>query len=118
MRITRNQLQDLINEEISRALLLSVNRRLVEGHGFPEDVSVALENTDLDRSIEKLASQVKAVWAAIPEEGDPSMEASGGWETWESQVEAAEEELRRAISEAIDDVEKRLIDGEFYYRRR
>lgn len=33
MRITRNQLQDLINEEISRSLLKSQNRRLIEAHG-------------------------------------------------------------------------------------
>ena len=43
MRITRNQLQDLINEEISRALLRSENARLLEafddGEG-PEPVSM------------------------------------------------------------------------------
>ena len=33
MRITRNQLQDLINEEISRALLKAQNRRLLESMG-------------------------------------------------------------------------------------
>ena len=33
MRITRNQLQDLINEEISRSLLKQQNRRLIEAHG-------------------------------------------------------------------------------------
>ena len=33
MRITRNQLQDLINEEISRALLKAQNRRLLESVG-------------------------------------------------------------------------------------
>ena len=33
MRITRNQLQDLINEEISRSLLKSQNRRLIEAYG-------------------------------------------------------------------------------------
>ena len=35
MRITRNQLQDLINEEISRALLENQNRHLVES--FDDD---------------------------------------------------------------------------------
>ena len=34
MRITRNQLQDLINEEISRALLDVSNKRLVEAVGW------------------------------------------------------------------------------------
>lgn len=33
MRITRNQLQALINEEISRSLLKSQNRRLIESYG-------------------------------------------------------------------------------------
>ena len=32
MRITHNQLQDLINEEISRSLLKSQNRRLIESY--------------------------------------------------------------------------------------
>ena len=35
MRITRNQLQDLINEEIARSLLKSQNRRLIES--FDDD---------------------------------------------------------------------------------
>jgi len=33
MRITRNQLQALINEEISRSLLKSQNKRLIESYG-------------------------------------------------------------------------------------
>ena len=35
MRITRNQLQDLINEEISRSLLKQQNRRLIETYNSP-----------------------------------------------------------------------------------
>lgn len=45
MRITRNQLQDLINEEISRALLENQNRHLVES--FDDDdgpTSVSLDD--------------------------------------------------------------------------
>lgn len=38
MRITRNQLQDLINEEISRSLLKSQNRRLIEAYDSHMDV--------------------------------------------------------------------------------
>jgi hypothetical protein len=53
MRITKKQLQDLINEEISRALLRSENHRLIEavssygdtGHGslYDLDASELLE---------------------------------------------------------------------------
>lgn len=49
MRITRNQLQDLINEEISRSLLKSQNRRLIESSEFESsesDMNGRLYNID------------------------------------------------------------------------
>ncbi len=47
MRITRNQLQDLINEEISRALLKVQNKRLVENVMDPADFESTMSMDDL-----------------------------------------------------------------------
>ena len=63
MRITKNQLQGLINEEISRALLRSENRRLVEalvdtGHGSLYDIDV-VELIDFAKSYASLGAAVQ-----------------------------------------------------------
>ena len=47
MRITRNQLTDLINEEISNALLESQNRRLLEDAMDPADFEATMSMDDL-----------------------------------------------------------------------
>ena len=56
MRITRNQLQDLINEEISRALLKSQNRRLIENVMDPADFESTMSMDDLLDFAKKYAS--------------------------------------------------------------
>ena len=56
MRITRNQLTDLINEEISNALLESQNRRLLEDVMDPADFEATMSMDDLLDFAKKYAS--------------------------------------------------------------
>jgi hypothetical protein len=66
MRISRNELQGLINEEISRALLRKENRRLVEavssyadtGHGSLYDIE-ASELLDFAKSYASLGNAIQ-----------------------------------------------------------
>lgn len=62
MRITRNQLQDLINEEISSALLERQNRRLLEDVMDPMDTEA-----EGPMSVDDLLDFARA-YAALPRE--------------------------------------------------
>lgn len=85
--------------------------------------SKRLDEIDMDDQgdMENLLIQVLDAWGgqmlSAYDEHDPSMAALGE-EAWEEQVMAAVEELSVAVQAALDDVEARLVGGEFYTHRR
>ena len=67
MRITRNQLQDLINEEISHALLRSQNRRLVEAVSSGDTGRGGLYDLDVSELLE-FAESYTSLGAAVQDQ--------------------------------------------------
>lgn len=105
VKLTRTQLRGLIKEAIMRKPI-----------GQPEGVWVN-EGMGSGRGEEGLSAFV-FVWEhdqfAAYDEGDPSMSAAGK-EAWESQVEAAAEELLEKLKDALSEVETKLVDGGYHH---
>lgn len=97
-----------INQKTLRKIIESEVKNIVEGVNTFGDY----ENTGQD--VANLVDKIGIVWVNMPEEGDPSIEAAGGWETWESQVEVAKDELLNAFNNAINTIEQNLMDGQYY----
>ena len=75
MRITRGKLQDLINEEISRALLKQENSRLTEAHHMGDSLQEA-DVTELLSFADAYASLGQAVQEQLKDLVDDPEEAS------------------------------------------
>lgn len=67
------------------------------------------DDSDLDAYLDACADG----WHSMSAEDDPSIQATGQAE-WEMQVESAVTELKAKIAQATDEVEQKLINGEFY----
>lgn len=97
MKITTNQLRQIIREEVSKV------RRINEVSAGP--VGSAELQTLLDVVCDGWKSQFNP--------RDPSMDAAGGKSVWEHQCDMACDDLGMKIEELIMQVEKELHDGQF-----
>jgi hypothetical protein len=59
-------------------------------------------------------SKIFDAWCDIYDDGDPSMEEVGGEAAWREQCSLAINELEELWLADLEDIESRLIDGEFY----
>jgi hypothetical protein len=53
------------------------------------------------------------MFGAMYDESDPSMEAAGGQEAWDEQVEKAVSELESKAVSLVDEIQAKLLDGEY-----
>ena len=98
MKITTNQLKQIIREEVSKV------RRINEVSAGPVGSA----------ELQTLLDAVCDGWKSQFDSSDPSMDAAGGKSAWEAQCEMACERLGEKIEEAIMQVESDLHDGQFY----
>lgn len=62
----------------------------------------------------QLADTVEAYFASQYDEGDPSM-AAVGQQGWEMQCADAAEEFATRVNELLEEIETKLVNGEFYF---
>lgn len=77
----------------------------------PEKRTIRESNSEGYDMVMDLVTKVTSGWQYDP--NDPSMAATGE-EAWEGQVSQAEDELLNRIAEVIEDVQTKLINGEYY----
>jgi hypothetical protein len=63
---------------------------------------------------EELADRVQEAWEDLYDPGDPSMEAAGGQAAWASQVASAADEFAHRVNELLEEIEGKLINGEYF----
>lgn len=63
---------------------------------------------------ENALDAIRDVWYAMYDPGDPSMEQAGGEAAWHKQVDEALDELATRIQPHVEEIEKDLMDGQFY----
>ncbi len=97
MKITTQQLKQIIAEEIKRATLKEYV--LDYGTGSAE--------------LQTMLDVVCDGWKSQFDPQDPSMDASGGKPAWEKQCDFACEVLGEKITELVMEIEEKLHRGEF-----
>src|SRR5262249_31049938 len=63
---------------------------------------------------EMLADTVQGAWEDMFDEGDPSMMGAGGKPAWDMQCAAAAEEFAHRVNKLLEEIETKLVNGEFY----
>jgi hypothetical protein len=80
----------------------------------PEEVRESAQAGD---ELTTFLHSIEKQWNSQADNDDPSIEATGE-PAWKDQVSRAIDELQDRIEAAIEDVDQKLTDGEFYYPRR
>lgn len=106
MKITISQLRKIIAEESKKVTLKEAS-----GHGS-DSAELSLMESAAERQV--LLDVIFEGWKYQYNPHDPSMDAAGGKQAWESQCEMACEVLGEKIEELIAQVEEDLHLGKFY----
>lgn len=106
MRIKVGDFKRIVREEAQRMQHRSKQINEVDG-----DIGASLESL-----IEPVLVQLAETWNSQYDDGDPTMAHLGPRE-WMNQCELAAEELQMKITEAVEEIEHRLMDGEFHRGR-
>ena len=111
VKLGQNQLRSLIREAIqtrepgSPLWSAPEEKKVVKESGLANDLPAMLADT------------VQGTWEDMFDEGDPSMTAAGGRKAWDMQCAAAAEEFADRVNELLEEIEMKLVDGEFHSGR-
>lgn len=111
VKINQKQLRSLIREAIT-------SREPGSPLWSPPEEKKSIKESGLANELpEMLADTVQSSWEDMFDEGDPSMTAAGGKPAWDEQCARAADEFAHRVNELLEEIEMKLVDGEFYRGR-
>ena len=87
--------------------------------GVLKEEQYTSENKIASEAAQALCAELSSTlndWEKMHDAGDPSQEIAGGEGAWKEQVEAAVDELSTRMTEMLDEINRKLVDGEYYNR--
>jgi hypothetical protein len=109
VRLDQRQLRGIIKEAIQ-------TREPGSPLWSPEPEKRVVKESNLANDLPAmLADMVQGSWEELYDDADPSMQHAGGKQAWDQQVADAAEEFATRVNQLLEEIETKLVQGEFYF---